>query len=214
MTKKYIKEVCKKYNIKNYTINSDMTVDVNDDVYIRYSNLKELPIYFNIVDDNFVCDSQNLNSLKGCPRKVYGGFDASYNKLKDLKYFPEYVEGNVFLDYNDISDLTYLPKKTSLNINLSGNEIRTFKNLFNHTFYVENNPIEPLWDLFKDRNYIDYFNELDIISPDERSIVFDRLNYFLVDIGKGELDILSKNGSLFRTKNNKIYRFENYNIIY
>jgi hypothetical protein len=48
------------------------------------------------------------------------------------------------------------------------------------------NPIVNIWNLFRDHNLVDYFNDLDIIREDdgEYYIIIDRLNYFLESINK------------------------------
>ena len=47
---------------------------------------------------NFVCECDTidftLTTLKGCPQKITGFFDCSYNNLKSLEYGPEYVGEN------------------------------------------------------------------------------------------------------------------------
>jgi len=41
-----IHSLCKKYDIKNYTINEDGTVDVDGDVYISSNYLDRIPLKF------------------------------------------------------------------------------------------------------------------------------------------------------------------------
>jgi hypothetical protein len=41
-----IDSICRKYNIKNYTINPDGTVDVDGKVYLNYQKLTKLPLKF------------------------------------------------------------------------------------------------------------------------------------------------------------------------
>ena len=43
---KDIESICKKYNITDYTINSDGSIDVDRDVYLSDQNLKKLLSYF------------------------------------------------------------------------------------------------------------------------------------------------------------------------
>ena len=213
MTEQYIEEQCEKFDIEYYDINDDMSIDVDEDVYIRFGLMSKLPINFNIVYGDFICNQITLKTLKGCPKEIHGDFDASSNRLKDLQYCPKYVEGCVFLYNNQINNLKHFFLNTG-RLFLSENNIRTFDNLSDRIFDIRNNPVNPLWDLFQDKKYINYFNELDIITPDEKSIILDRLNYFLIDIGKSELEILSKDESAFKDKYNNIHYFENYNIIY
>ena len=85
--------ICEKYNITNYTINDDGTIDVNGNVFLSSHGLTELPIRFNRVDGNFYCGNNNLTSLKGCPRWISGDFGCQYNRLSNLEFSPEYVGG-------------------------------------------------------------------------------------------------------------------------
>ena len=64
------------FNIKNYTINDDFTIDVNVEVNL-YNKLKTcFPsfIKFNKVSSGFYCSSNQLTSLEGCPVTVGGDF--------------------------------------------------------------------------------------------------------------------------------------------
>ena len=85
------------YKIKNYTINDDLTVDVEGDVDIENGGrrgLKEIPIQFGKVTGVFDCSYNNLISLKGCPRWVGGSFYCSFNRFTTLEGSPEYVGGS------------------------------------------------------------------------------------------------------------------------
>ena len=66
--------ICEKYNIKNYTINPDGSIDVNGSVDLSQYKLIELPLRFNKITGYFDCSNNNLTSLKGCPRWVGGNF--------------------------------------------------------------------------------------------------------------------------------------------
>jgi len=46
MTPSEIHNLCKKYDINNYTINDDMSISVEGDVNLSYRNLKSIPIKF------------------------------------------------------------------------------------------------------------------------------------------------------------------------
>ena len=64
----------KEYGVKNYTINEDLSVDVNSDVDLMDKSLIEIPISFGVVSGNFSCKYNNLTSLEGCPVEVGGYF--------------------------------------------------------------------------------------------------------------------------------------------
>ena len=89
-----IHDICKRYNIKNYKINSDGSIDVNGDVEINYE-FTELPLAFNKVTGDFDCSFNKLTTLKGGPRWVGGFFYCDNNQLTSLEFSPDYV-GNWF----------------------------------------------------------------------------------------------------------------------
>ena len=99
--------------IENYTINDDLTVDVDWYVIIANKDLTEIPIQFGKVTRFFDCSKNNLTTLKGCPREVgegYPGFDCSNNNLTSLEYCPMVVTGSFDCSRNKISTLKGCPK--------------------------------------------------------------------------------------------------------
>jgi hypothetical protein len=99
-----IHDICKRYNITNYTINTDGSIDVYGDVDLYGKELTELPLRFNRVDGYFHCGGNKLTSLKGSPRWVGGIFSCSYNNLTSLEFSPEYVGGWFGCEFNDLTD--------------------------------------------------------------------------------------------------------------
>ena len=67
-----IEKWLKEYNIKNYTINDDFTIDVVGNVNLNKRNLVRFPEYiqFGIVKGYFDCYYTHLTSLKGAPKSV------------------------------------------------------------------------------------------------------------------------------------------------
>jgi hypothetical protein len=112
-TKKEIKSWLDKYDIKNYTINEDLTVDVDGDVYLYDMELKSIDIQFNIVSGNFDCSTNELTSLEGCPKEVDGHFICNHNKLTSLEGCPQKVGRNLYC-YNN-KDLGKLQEITDFN---------------------------------------------------------------------------------------------------
>ena len=96
--------ICEKYNITNYTINDDGSIDVNGNVDLYYMELTELPLIFNKVTGWFDCGRNNLTSLKGSPVWVGGNFNCNYNRLPSLEFSPDYVGGWFSCEYNDLTD--------------------------------------------------------------------------------------------------------------
>ena len=86
-----IHDICKKYNIKNYTINDDGSIDVNSNVNLWNKGLTEIPVTFNKVTGWFDCSDNKLTTLKGSPRWVGGGFICYNNRLTSLEFSPKYV---------------------------------------------------------------------------------------------------------------------------
>jgi hypothetical protein len=99
--------ICEKYNITNYTVNPDGSIDVNGDVFLWNRELTELPLVFNKVTGNFDCDYNNLTSLKGCPRWVGGCFSCNKNQLTSLEFSPDYVGGSFDCYTNQLTDNYY-----------------------------------------------------------------------------------------------------------
>ena len=96
--------ICKRYNITNYTINSDGSIDVNGYVWLTYEGLSELPLRFNKVSGDFDCGCNYLTTLKGGPRWVGGYYNCDDNQLTSLEFSPDYVGSNFYCDDNDLTD--------------------------------------------------------------------------------------------------------------
>ena len=101
-----IDTICEKYNIKNYTINSDNSVDVDGDVDLYDEKLTSIPLNFNIVNGNFDCGWNYLTSLEHHPT-VYGGFHCQNNQINTFENFYYYME-DVYFDGNPIYDIYVL----------------------------------------------------------------------------------------------------------
>lgn len=102
----------KQYNITNYHINSDLTIDVHNSVNLWAINLTEFPSYiqFNKVDGWFDCSFNKLTSLRGCPKVVVDDFVCSINCLKTLEGGPEIVQGSFCCNNNELTSLEGCPK--------------------------------------------------------------------------------------------------------
>ena len=96
--------ICEKYNIENYTINDDGSIDVDGNVNLSYKNLTQLPLTFNKVTGYFDCGRNGLTSLKGCPKWVGRGFYCSNNRLTSLEFSPDYVGGDFRCSSNKLID--------------------------------------------------------------------------------------------------------------
>ncbi len=207
-----IDAICRKYNIKNYTINEDKSIDVNENVNLYNMGLYKLPLKFRNVSGYFACASNKLTYLNGCPQSVGNSFNCGNNWLKNLKGCPEHISGDFDCSNNRLVDFEGCPKNvdgdfycsdnklTSLegcpNINngyllCDNNKIRSFEGFpeyIGRNFMCIGNPIQEIWKLFFDNDKIELFNDYDIIRDNGQSIILDRLNDFLIEIGKPTVD--------------------------
>jgi hypothetical protein len=124
-TKEEIDEICRKYNINNYTINRDMSIDVNGDVNLTFEGFTKLPLKFNKVIGNFNCVHNNLSTLEGAPKEVIGNFNCGYNNLTKLKGAPKKVN-KFFCSNNQLTTLYGSPKKV-YGFDCTNNELNTLK---------------------------------------------------------------------------------------
>jgi hypothetical protein len=185
-----IKSICKKYGIQNFTINEDGSIDVDGNVNLSYKELDKLPIKFRNVTGNFNCSNNNLTSLEGGPESVGGDFTCSYNKLTSLEGGPESVGGGFWCSYNNLTSLEGSPKWVGSEFWCSNNNLTSIEGApesIGRDFYCNENPIYQIWNLFKDKDKIELFNDMDIIQGD--SIILNRLIYFLDQIGKPKTEI-------------------------
>jgi len=165
-TRKEVIQVCNGYRIKNYTINDDLSIDVDGDVHLYSKNLEYLPLRFSYVSGAFLCFDNELKTLEGCPQTVGRSFSCSNNFLVSLKGCPQTVRGSFNCSYNKITDLEHFPEDS-------------------HTIYIENNPIynlintfifKPKTDSFMIEDFIDYE-----IVRNRDTVMLDRLQTFIRD---------------------------------
>jgi hypothetical protein len=104
-TKEEISNWLRSHCIGKFTINDDLTVDVNGPVDLSKHNLTAFPIRFGRVTGTFDCSGNKLTSLKGSPRVVDGIFHCDFNKLTNLIDGPEEVAGDYGCSDNAITTL-------------------------------------------------------------------------------------------------------------
>ena len=161
--------LCNQHNIKNYTVNENGFIDVNNNVNLINNGLTKLLLRFNKVNGWFDCSYNKLTSLEGSPVEVNGQFWCSNNKLTSFKFTPKIIRGNFNCVYNNIKTFEYFPS------------------YIKDAFYCYGNPIEEVWWLFQDTTKIELLNDFDIFrdeDTDTPSIFIERLNDFLEMIGK------------------------------
>jgi len=174
-----IHKICKQYNIENYTINPDGSIDVDRFINFYDKKLVNIPLKFNKVNGWFDCSFNKLTSLEGTPKEV-NDFYCRYNKLTSFKGAPKIIRGIFNCTDNNIKTFEYFPSYVG-----------------GH-FYCVSNPIENVWVLFQDTTKIELLNDFDIFrdeDTEEPAIILDRLNDFLLTIGEPEVK------SVFEYKN-------------
>lgn len=106
-----IEKICEKYNIFNYKINKDNSIDVQESVDLSSCGLKKIPIKFNKVLGNFHVSYNSLKDLENSPNLVYGDFNCNYNKLTSLKGSPRSIWGDFDCSNNkELKSIDFLPK--------------------------------------------------------------------------------------------------------
>ena len=136
-SKEDIDSICLKYGIKNYTINSDGSIDVDGDVDLSRKNIDKLPLKFGKVTGHFDCYDNQLTSLEGCPREVGGHFYCSYNKLTSLEGSPNRVGGGFYCYENQLVDVKGFPLIIGGGIGIKGNPVEEIFKLFPKDRWVE-----------------------------------------------------------------------------
>jgi hypothetical protein len=111
--KNNIDRVCNEYDLVNYSINSDGSINVDGNVDLSGSDLVHIPLKFNKVSGKFICDSNRLTSLEGCPKYVGGGFRCDGNKLTSLEFCPITVNGFFDCRFNRLTSLENCPREVS-----------------------------------------------------------------------------------------------------
>jgi hypothetical protein len=133
----YIHGVCSKFEITNYTINDDFTVDVSGDVDLMdyYPKLTKIPLKFNNVDGYFDCSLNNLTTLEGSPKEVSFDFDCSHNQLITLEGGPEFVHIDFCCHNNKLTSLKGGPEFVGGGFDCSSNQLTTLKGAPNEVMY-------------------------------------------------------------------------------
>ncbi len=132
-----ISSICKQYNITNYIINNDGSIDVKGDVDLKGKlfwdtftitpgygernnyTLDRIPLKFRNVTGSFDCRFNKIRTLEGCPTSVGGDFFISDNLLESLNGCPREV-GRFLAGNNLFENLEGSPKIVRGDFNVSG----------------------------------------------------------------------------------------------
>ena len=97
------------FKIMKYSILSDGSIDVFQNVDLSNLELTNIPFQFNKVIGSFNISHNQLTSLKCSPFSVTENFDCSHNLLITLKHSPQDVGKNFDCSFNLLSTLDGSP---------------------------------------------------------------------------------------------------------
>jgi hypothetical protein len=186
-----IHKVCRKWGIKNYTINSDGSIDVEGDIDLQSRKLNKIPINFRNVSGNFYCHDNNLTSLEGSPEKVEGTFMCHRNQLKNLKGAPFFIKSNFYCFDNKLNNLEGFPERIFGRCEFMRNNIFSLNGLEFKTFTRIDLYENPIYYVIRDwinnenkLDLIEYFVDLSVIQGNKLSLM--RLEAFYEDMDLGD----------------------------
>jgi len=198
-TKEGVIEVCEKYEIENYIINDDLSIDVDGDVELDSKNLKYLPLKFNYVSGYFTCARNKLKTLKGSPQTVNGGFFCHHNELKSLEGCPQTVSGSFYCNNNKLKSLEGCPQTVDGNFICNDNkltDLEHFPEVNGIILLIGGNPVNLLVYTFinkADSFMIEDFVDYEIVRNGD-TVMLDRLQTFISgnDLEMPDLDKIKK----------------------
>jgi hypothetical protein len=184
-----IHDLCQEYDIDNYSINEDGSIDVDGDVDLSNNGLTKIPLKFRNVLGDFYCHENQLTSLEGAPNIVGGDFNCDDNQLTSLEGAPLSVGGYFSCEYNNLTSLECAPTSIGGDFDCVGNNIASLEGApqsVGGQFNCGDNIIYDIWELFQDFDKIEVLNDYDPLREIDGKphVVIDRLNTFLSDIGK------------------------------
>ena len=197
---KSIDDICVRYNINDYTINDDGSIDVEGDVALANKGLDKLPLKFRKVTGYFGCCENKFTSLEGCPEYVGGDFDCEDNLLTNLIGSPNYIGGSFTCRYNMLTSLEGSPNHVGSYFEIRNNGIKSLKGLNTNigTKLYADYKLKIIYDILKDDlecidNFYDFhiLHNLEDVNP---TLNLKRLNKFidLYDLNELTYDKLSE----------------------
>ena len=158
-TKQEIIKRLDKYKVKKYTINDDLTVDVDGNVMLNSRRLYEIPFQFGNVTGCFTCYNNELSSLKHCPKYVGGYFDCSSNLLNSLEHCPKHIVSDFVCSNNKLTSLEHCTRYVGGNFQCFNNKLTSLEHCPRYVgghFACTGNPLKTIEELL----YIQIKNEL------------------------------------------------------
>lgn len=103
-----IRAWCSLTDISKYTINSDGSLDVHQDVIIDFNRVDGLPYKFNVINGDFTSDHNELTNMDNMPVTVNGDFSIATNDITSLEGCPRYIKGDFSFNNNFGLSSTYV----------------------------------------------------------------------------------------------------------
>ena len=106
-----------KYEIKDGKINCKGNVDIS------YYKLTHFPVPFGVVNGKFLCNDNELISLKGAPERVGKDFMCYNNLLTTLEGGPKIVLGSFWCDNNPLKSLKGAPERVGGSFHMAHTDV-------------------------------------------------------------------------------------------
>ena len=185
MDRQSIIQLCEGYNIEEYTINDDGSIDVDGDVDFINLGLTELPLKFNKVRGDFYCRGNNLTTLLGGPIEVGETFNCNYNNLTSLEFGPKIVGGRFLCSDNNLTSLEGVSKTIEVGgVFCSNNNITDLKEFPDNMkggIYLLSNPIGSI-STSMEIDFVRAFNSYKVLQ--DGVINLKRLKYLMEQFDK------------------------------
>lgn len=147
MDRAFVQSWLHQFDIYNYVILDDLSVNIKGDVYLHNTHIEEFKVQFNEVSGSFICSYNRLKSLKGSPRIVEKTFDCSNNQITSLIEGPKQVGRHYDFSYNQVSSLEGLPTFISHDLVAHENPIHNFSHISQYVgkhLYIDYQTLEKL----------------------------------------------------------------------
>ena len=123
-----IKNIYNKEKIRVDELGVNVRKLFNGSIYLSNADLYFLPNLEDlVVEGDFNCSYNDIQSLKGSPRKVNGFFECSENRLQSLKGAPQKVSGGFFCRNNQLQSLEGAPQEVGRNFDCCYNQLQSLK---------------------------------------------------------------------------------------
>lgn len=142
--KKAIDKWLDKMMINNYTINDDLTIDVDGTVNLDGKGLDSLPYKFGYVKDYFTCERNALQDMTNMPHTVGKDWHVSDNNIVSLVGMPKVLGKTINFKHNQVTSFEGIAPDFKETIDARDNHLKTLDNLplsFG-SLLCEDNPFE------------------------------------------------------------------------